>query len=1081
MTAATEASEAVSMMKEESVEPPHVLPLPPVSLTFDTKALLDTVNWLGDAVQSHHSYMNKLQLKVKTLEDDAKRTAAVSQQKDENAEQRYAMLEKAILQPAVAAPASPVSEDQKGLQRQPTAAIGGGGETEQLVRKLDLEVSNCLLNQKKMEQDMKHQEESQVLRDETQDELLKMELKGLSREISACMKEKDMEAVREMMKIKLERIESEIKGDLLSIGSEVKATLHGQINDVQASVSNITESLDKQLNLLTEKTESMTAEEINRNDALKRADAQLLSQMQTMAQSLGVEVPDIAADDEEGAVVTDRDLPMDAMMGGVTSRDLPMDAMGGGTAKAGKVGGKPMPPKVGSKGGNSAIERLERRLDQLAAELGVTIDADGQVAGSIPENAVSADPDSPKVRPPSRPQPLPTRVEKLEEKQNELTNALQAELGLVLPSDVPPVGSPSPGSKQSPAREASPEVVQRATSTSALSVGEKSVQAEGANTPPGDGEAEAVVVVKAQALRLDAIEAHLKKIGDACGLEPMESFDGVGAEGAPVVAAAASPKSAGMPQRVNLLDAKMNEVATMLGLTPDELEAAAHADERGMLAGRVLLREETEAVSPRLAGMVAGQEDTLISFRNQVDELEGVVTRQIGDVEHRVLDVESKLKAFQAAAASGVPVAAAPVAAAPAQKAAEEAASTPAAKAAAGKAGAKSKAGAKPSGPTGGAGGSGGSGGQDDAYSGADAELVGAIVTEVQELKKAADEARGRITTLTEELEKVKALVWDSGGKKAADTNQAASPSGNQAAAVAAEANAASASAAAMQRAESAAEAANASAAAANRLRQELEEILRAIEVPMAGAGDAAGGISDVDALLQGDLFAMPRADAEERASSRPDQDTAEETHQYVERQMEIDFRLNQLEEQLDAASENPAAQSDMFGGLKVVVKDVRKCLQRCELLFQLPEIKAFVKNFRKSLQMNAILHERWMGPDAVRPPREPREEEPEAGTGEPQTGQALTRGSPATRSAPDLRASKTQKEVPQKISKKGDGKAKKPFRTIVDWTRPHTPLKLDPQFKGHLVPGEIDPNGPSASVAQTAERTPNLPPIGGR
>merc|ERR1712187_54144 len=95
------------------------------------------------------------------------------------------------------------------------------------------------------------------------------------------------------------------------------------------------------------------------------------------------------------------------------------------------------------------------------------------------------------------------------------------------------------------------------------------------------------------------------------------------------------------------------------------------------------------------------------------------------------------------------------------------------------------------------------------------------------------------------------------------------------------------------------------------------------------------------------------------------EKEQADDVHAYVERQLNIESRLNQLEEQLDSASGLPP-ESEILSGMKMVVKDVRRCLQRCELLFQLPEIKMFVKRFRRSLEMNAVLHERWLGPDAA-------------------------------------------------------------------------------------------------------------------
>merc|ERR1712110_43156 len=90
----------------------------------------------------------------------------------------------------------------------------------------------------------------------------------------------------------------------------------------------------------------------------------------------------------------------------------------------------------------------------------------------------------------------------------------------------------------------------------------------------------------------------------------------------------------------------------------------------------------------------------------------------------------------------------------------------------------------------------------------------------------------------------------------------------------------------------------------------------------------------------------------------------AQATAEYVERQLEMESRLQQLEDQLDGANV-VQPESEIVQSMKGVIRDVKRCLQRSELLFQLPEVKLFVKRFRRSLEMNAVLHERWLGPDA--------------------------------------------------------------------------------------------------------------------
>lgn len=265
----------------------------------------------------------------------------------------------------------------------------------------------------------------------------------------------------------------------------------------------------------------------------------------------------------------------------------------------------------------------------------------------------------------------------------------------------------------------------------------------------------------------------------------------------------------------------------------------------------------------------------------------------------------------------------------------------------------------------------------------------------------------------------------------------------------------------AAERAEYAADRAEAAAAAAARLKQDLEEILRAggggagaapwgaatwgqggggagaEEEAGGGAGLGGGGGEGAGRGSPGHAGGGPEALAEREA---------QELAQYVDRQMQIETRLQQLEEQLEGSGTGTAHQDiriEIVHSVKSIIKDVRFCLQRCELLSQLPEIQAFLRNFQRSLAVNAILHKKWLGPHAAGG----------LGASGPLEGGSPGWGSPSaldrrgllhdseyTRSAPDLR-------------KKTPGK-KKPFRTVVDWCRPHTPLTLDPQFRGTLRSG---------------------------
>jgi len=269
---------------------------------------------------------------------------------------------------------------------------------------------------------------------------------------------------------------------------------------------------------------------------------------------------------------------------------------------------------------------------------------------------------------------------------------------------------------------------------------------------------------------------------------------------------------------------------------------------------------------------------------------------------------------------------------------------------------------------------------------------------------------------------------------------------------------------------ESAAEAAALSAAECQRLKEELAEIVNAVNIPSATSLD--------DSLFE-DIKPVDGEDVDIDDEVRDDA-----ARLYVERQTGMEARLTQLEEQLDSASV-VMPESQIFSSLKAVIKDVRRCLSRCELLYQLPEIKMFVKRFQRSLEVNAILHKKWLGPEGARKTQQDEDDRPQSagGTrresreeGEDQGG--MTRNADMSRSAPDLRA------------KSGRGKKiephpkKKPFRTVVDWVRPHTPLKIDPMFKGHSPPSSQQGGGgrprhsPPGSQQGDSLNSPHLPQI---
>jgi len=238
----------------------------------------------------------------------------------------------------------------------------------------------------------------------------------------------------------------------------------------------------------------------------------------------------------------------------------------------------------------------------------------------------------------------------------------------------------------------------------------------------------------------------------------------------------------------------------------------------------------------------------------------------------------------------------------------------------------------------------------------------------------------------------------------------------------------------------------------------ELEDILRAVEVPMSAmAAAGADGGSLLADVMHDD------ADKDDDKDEETRKQEAQATAEYVERQLEVESRLQQLEDQLDGANAMQP-ESEIVQSMKGVIRDVKRCLQRSELLFQLPEVKLFIKRFRRSLEMNAVLHERWLGPEGMKKP--PTADENES---RPDTAIADSKGLVQSRSTPEIRSKASKAPgAPGKKNEKGDGK-KKPFRTVVDWCRPHTPLKLDPQYRG--AP-------PTSGDAAPAASPKTLPPI---
>eukprot|EP00930_Biecheleria_cincta_P035689 TRINITY_DN24526_c0_g1_i1.p1 TRINITY_DN24526_c0_g1~~TRINITY_DN24526_c0_g1_i1.p1 ORF type:complete len:709 (+),score=159.70 TRINITY_DN24526_c0_g1_i1:112-2238(+) len=205
-----------------------------------------------------------------------------------------------------------------------------------------------------------------------------------------------------------------------------------------------------------------------------------------------------------------------------------------------------------------------------------------------------------------------------------------------------------------------------------------------------------------------------------------------------------------------------------------------------------------------------------------------------------------------------------------------------------------------------------------------------------------------------------------------------------------------------IQRAEGAALRAESAAAAAQKLKDQLDEALQTIE----------------------------------EGRYRKEQQTAEDLETCTNQQRQMEDTLKRLEAHIQ--SDDP----EIASTLNAVVTDVRYCLKRCELLFQLPEIKVYIKRFQASLQVNAVLQDRWLGP-AGREKKmfEDIGEAPEEGA----EGTLLGSRPEHTQSTGDLPTAPGGRIA----SKKNQADQKKrPFRTVTDWARPHTPLSIDPVLR---------------------------------
>ena len=222
-------------------------------------------------------------------------------------------------------------------------------------------------------------------------------------------------------------------------------------------------------------------------------------------------------------------------------------------------------------------------------------------------------------------------------------------------------------------------------------------------------------------------------------------------------------------------------------------------------------------------------------------------------------------------------------------------------------------------------------------------------------------------------------------------------------------------------------------------LEKEMGMAVEAVELPLepeaAGAVEVPGDVATVATLATGDPEQAPEQAPEPnlRAETPGEEMLATGFGTWSGEPGEMDEKLKFLRDHVLAAAPE---QAELLSG---IVKDVKYCLKRCELLFQLPEIKAYIKSFQASLHVNAMLQDRWLGPGART--RGIFDEDDLEGTGNPK----LRLGQ--NHSAGDLTLSNLATD-PITRARRSEPPNKRPFRTVTDWARPHTPLTVDPVLK---------------------------------
>lgn len=1012
------------------------------------KDLLNTVSWLVDRMQDQYSSFAKFEQDMRSFRKQADQSIFDQKQLEDEFMHRLDLLESAVKKnslnnslsqsmsmsfkiPTIPPPTPPPETGESGeevqLNTKPRPSSTGeksslgapsDASTDQMpsareaadammlegvtasISDLEAQVRSLSISMKKMENHIKHQEQQQLQRDQAQDEIQRMELAKITREIEIRVKDKDLEVFRELITSKLHHAEVEAKDDVERLARSLKENLAEKMTEVQSSVESIAANTEQQVRLLEKKIQDNDEHDELREKSLLEAQSDMRAKIKSLGRQLNYVAEQSGINTEElleagGTVLNENGEPLSPGISQALSQSI----------------GSPKRPATSSGKLEQRLDKLEKRLTAALAELGVSMPLDsedeknqgleGQSEGN--QNGTTQSGSRPGSRPGTSKGAIPERVDRLEIKHEDLVGALEDTLGINLGSEED--GELRPDSPQN----------------------QRSARSRGGQD------------------RLSLLEARINHLAATLGVEmPAALLSGETSEGIdgadPTLLGVAKPGSAtqGPNSRLNLLDAKMDEVASALGLTPEELERYALSETKGNLNGIVVLRDQGDLVSPRMAGLIAGAEDKLTQLDARMTQFESKTNEDVTELDKKILDLLDghDLRLRKLEDLNGIQSPPRSRALADLERRMNNltnedvVGSTPS--------GNKRNSGplASPAARTSIA--QNGQGGANVALTGQAEEVFNEVAGEVKRLTEETDDIKARLEKLDSALEALRAgsppdVVKAALGSPRVDGKYGADISANV---KAVEEFA--------LRGETSAQAATLAAEECQRLKDELAEIVNAVNVPSVGLEDS--------------LFETKPVDGEDLDLDDEVRDDA--ARQYVERQTVMEARLKQLEEQLDTASV-VMPESEIFSSLKAVIKDVRRCLSRCELLYQLPEIRAFVKRFQRSLEVNAILHEKWIGPGAGKrspPPEESVAEQDRVGTRELTEDRHLTRDSELSQSAPDLRSKRGGYGA---VGKGNEKQKKKPFRTVVDWCRPHTPLKIDPMYKGATPPtGERDRGG---------------------